>query len=280
MLAQHIVPLLPPHHLYVEVFGGGASVLFAKRPSPVEVYNDLDLGLATFYRVLRDPDSSRSSTARSRSPPSTGRSTRRPKRPGRRWMTPWNGRGAGTWRCGRASPGCMGAGWSLAVGMTRRGMSGSVSHWLSAVEGLPQIHARLSRVQVECQDWRGIFATYDKPYTVFYVDPPYVPETRSSGTYRDELTMADHEELVGTLLGMEGAAVLSGYSHDLYVPLEMAGWRVVEIPVLCRATGKTQATGLQGEGIATATPASHRTECLWVSPSAAAHQGELFGGHE
>jgi len=31
-------------------------MLFAKPPSPVEVYNDLDSGLVNFFRVLRDPD--------------------------------------------------------------------------------------------------------------------------------------------------------------------------------------------------------------------------------
>ena len=53
-LAKRIVPLLPPHTTYVEPFGGGAAVLFAKPPSPVEVYNDLDGGLVNFFRVLRN----------------------------------------------------------------------------------------------------------------------------------------------------------------------------------------------------------------------------------
>src|SRR3990167_9651815 len=45
-----------PHQIYVEPYGGGASLLFAKRQSPVEVYNDLDGGLVNFFKVLANPD--------------------------------------------------------------------------------------------------------------------------------------------------------------------------------------------------------------------------------
>jgi hypothetical protein len=40
---------------YIEPFGGSGAILFAKEPSPVEVYNDLYSDLVTFYRVLRNP---------------------------------------------------------------------------------------------------------------------------------------------------------------------------------------------------------------------------------
>lgn len=54
-MVAKLLPLMPPCRRYVEVFGGGASLLFARAPAEVEVYNDLDEGLADFFRVLADP---------------------------------------------------------------------------------------------------------------------------------------------------------------------------------------------------------------------------------
>ena len=53
-LAERIAGMLPAHHTYVEAFGGAASLLFAKRRATLEVYNDIDSGLVTFFRCLRD----------------------------------------------------------------------------------------------------------------------------------------------------------------------------------------------------------------------------------
>src|SRR5690242_12074230 len=53
-LAKRIVESFPIHRIYLEAFGGGASVLLNKPPAEVETYNDLDLRITRLFRVLRD----------------------------------------------------------------------------------------------------------------------------------------------------------------------------------------------------------------------------------
>lgn len=43
----------PPHVCYVDVFGGAASVLLGKPPSPREVFNDLSGDICNFFRVVK-----------------------------------------------------------------------------------------------------------------------------------------------------------------------------------------------------------------------------------
>src|SRR5579863_10759792 len=52
-LATRIISMLPEHTTYVEPFAGGAQVLFHKRPSNVEVLNDLDYDVVNFFRVCQ-----------------------------------------------------------------------------------------------------------------------------------------------------------------------------------------------------------------------------------
>ncbi len=53
-IADRIIAMMPPHETYIEVFGGGGSVLLNKTLSPVEVYNDLNGDLVNLFRVVRE----------------------------------------------------------------------------------------------------------------------------------------------------------------------------------------------------------------------------------
>ena len=52
--SAYIANLMPAHTTYVEVFGGMGAVFFAKRPSQIEIYNDIDDRVVTFFRALRN----------------------------------------------------------------------------------------------------------------------------------------------------------------------------------------------------------------------------------
>ena len=52
-LAKRIISQFPEHRIYLEPFGGAASVLLNKPPVEVEAYNDLDLTVSRLFRILQ-----------------------------------------------------------------------------------------------------------------------------------------------------------------------------------------------------------------------------------
>ena len=273
-MVAKLLKLIPPHHTYVEVFGGGASLLFAKKPSPVEVYNDMDSGLVNFFRVLRDPAKFERFyrlvclTPYSREEYYYCRDT---------WETCDDEveRAYRWYIVARMSfSGRLGGGWSFSLTLSRRKMAASCSRWLSIIEMLPQIHQRMMMVQIEHRDFRDIIKIYDTKDTLFYMDPPYIPETRRGGGYEHEMSIEDHKVLVNLLLRVKGKVLLSGYSHPIYQPLEQAGWERHDYETACYAVGKTRATGLLGEGACMEN--QMRIESVWVSPNCKKEQIKLM----
>lgn len=123
----------------------------------------------------------------------------------------------------------------------RRNMNEQVSAWLNAVEGLDQVHQRLRRVVVYCMDALSLIRKEDGARTLFYLDPPYLSETRTAPRiYLHEMSREDHESLLRLITSLEGFVLLSGYESELYEDY-LAGWNkvVVEVPNHS-GTGKTK----------------------------------------
>jgi len=212
-----------------------------KNRHPWKFTTIFDSGLVNFYRVLRNPEKMKQLELMARLTPYAReefRSCRDTWREGEtdverayRWFV-----------VARMSfSGCFGHSWSASVSTSRRGMAKTVSAYLGTIDGLLEIHDRISKVQVENQDYRKIIEMYDGPGTLFYLDPPYVHATRGSIRYEHEMTDADHRDLVKSLLHLKGNALVSGYEHPIYQPLEKAGWKkkTVEKPV-CRLTASVK----------------------------------------
>ena len=53
-LSKEIVSLFPEHKHYVEVFGWGLSVFFAKEPSKIETVNDINSDLINLWEVIKE----------------------------------------------------------------------------------------------------------------------------------------------------------------------------------------------------------------------------------
>jgi len=260
---KKLLPLIPYHYRYVEVFGGGASLLLGKQPVPVEVYNDLDSGLVNFFRVLRDEAKyARLCKLAALTPYSreeynycldTYQAVDDDVERAYRWfITARNSFG-----------GLFGESWGVNGMDSKRGMAGRVSAYLSAIDRLPEVHHRLMRVVIEHNTWERIVEVYDNSETFMYFDPPYVPGTRREGKYKHEMTLEDHERLVDTLLRIQSKCMLSGYEHDVYKPLDDAGWARRTFDVVCSAAARTKATGIQGRGACLKNQG--RMEVVWMN---------------
>jgi len=266
MMVEKLLKYVPPHRVYVEVFGGGASLLFAKDPSPVEVYNDIDEGLVNFFRVLRDPEKFEKFylkvclTPYARAEYKYCRNTWKEcvddVEMAYRWYVAL-----------RMSFGSkiIGKGWAYNITTSGRGMAGAVSKWRSAIEGLPKMHERFLRVRVECLDFRKLVSIYDAEDTFFYLDPPYFPKTRrEKRMYTYEMSIEDHKDLIKLLLKVRGMAMLSGYQNDIYEELEKNGWVRKDFKSVCKVLGRTRYTGVLGKG--SASQKASRIESIWLNP--------------
>ncbi len=234
-LAQRIAALFPEHHTYCEPFGGAASVLLNKPPAPVEVYNDVDGRLCRFFRILRNREKFAELHRRLQLTPYSHTEFDSATEPdgdeieqARRDFVRW-----------RLSIGGRGDAFSCTLHRERRGMADVVSGYLSAVDDvLPAVAERFRRVQmVTCTPATAAVLRWDSPETLFYCDPPYLAETRTSPqVYGCEMSEDDHRRLAGVLRACAGKVVLSGYPSDLYADL-YAGWRSVSFDMPNHAAG-------------------------------------------
>lgn len=266
-MMKHLLKLIPTHKTYVEAFGGGAKLLFAKEPSPIEVYNDIDGNLVNFFQVLKDDKDFEEFYKLCICTPYS-REIFYECRQGiddesndvkRAWKFFVSAKMAFSGR--HKSPS-----WAKCTTQSRRGMALHVSSWISSIEGLQDIHNRLFSVLIEHLDYKKVILDADTSDTFYYLDPPYVQSARNGkDRYSHELSDDEHKELVDVLLTLKGKVVLSGYVNDIYEPLEQAGWERKNYSISAFAAARTKQTKLQGAG--SVKNSQKRIESVWVSPN-------------
>jgi len=165
-LTDTIIPLIPEHKGYVEVFAGAAWLLFRKEPSKSEIINDLNGDLVRLYRVLQHHLEeflryfkwvliSREAFDRLKKvDPNTLTDIQRAAR--FYYLV----------KCG----------FGARVDNPSFGIGSTQAPRLNLVrieEELSAAHLRLSRVFVDNRPYADCIKRFDKPTTFFYVDPPY-----------------------------------------------------------------------------------------------------------
>jgi DNA adenine methylase len=117
--------------------------------------------------------------------------------------------------------------WSTRL---RGGQPGDLNAWITKIKYLDLVHEKLNAkpTSLFCQDWRLIYPT-DHQNTFCYLDPPYLPSTRTSpNAYRHEMSYQEHEALLQTISGSSTPTMLSGYMNPLYQRY-LASWKSVVI---------------------------------------------------
>ncbi len=247
IMSADIVARMLPHQGYVEPYAGSLAVLLAKPTCELEVINDLDGRLMTFWRVLRDRPGELYHMAEC-TPPSrqlTKESAALDADDELRlahqvWVALSQGRsraldGNGGWR-----------------GKYQIDASTTLSEDMRKFrDRLMPAARRLRDVQLENRDALDIIADYgDEPRTLFYVDPPYLGSTRSAGGYGfDAPDVEHHRALAERLHAVRGPVILSGYPSELYDEL-FGDW-------YCMLVGATSQNALPGK--------QRRIEALWAN---------------
>ncbi len=256
-LAPWVISFFPEHRIYVEPFGGAASVLLRKPRSYGEVYNDLDGEVVNLFRVARERgaeleralrltpfsrDEYYAAMARSKNPLESAR---------RLVVRSFMGFSSDSFNEKRRS--------GFRYNCNRAGTT-PAHDWKNYPDAYAALIERLQGVVIENRPAIAVMAVHDDPATLFYVDPPYPHSTRSSltdcsGVYRHEMTDGQHRELAAFLHELKGMVIISGYDCALYREL-YGDWR--KATTAARANGNVR-----------------RTECLWLSDNVHVSQGTL-----
>lgn len=246
LLAKWIISHFPAHRIYVEPYGGAASVLLQKNRSYAEVYNDMDNEVVNLFTVCRTQGKELIEalhyTPFSRKEFELSyQATDNPFEKARRTVV--------RSFMGFGSASASGRKTGFRANSNRSGTT-PAHDWMNYTEALPAIINRMRGIVIENKDAVEVMKHHDTPQTLHYVDPPYLLNTRYNGQktkcYNFEMTDEQHEALCKELLQLKGMVVLSGYDNELYN--DLLPWRKVY--------KKSFADG-----------AAQRKEVLWISPT-------------
>lgn len=276
-IAPDIIRYFPRHRTYTEAFGGAAGVLLRKPRSHAEVWNDLDREVVILFRVLQNAKKAARLIELLRLTPFARGEFELSYKPHAdhveiaRRLIVRSFMGFGSNAHASSERGHRSTGFRA---NSNRSGTTPAHDWANYPNALPAIIERMQGVVIERRDAPKVLTRHDSKTTLHFVDPPYLPETRSPANkydlkhrlYRHELDGGGHVELLAHLKTLAGMVVLCSYPNELYEGA-LTDWLRVEIA-------------------AYADGARPRIEVLWLNPACVAalkreHAGEgtpLFAG--
>ena len=206
-LARRIIELIEaiPHTCYAEPFVGMGGILLRKATrAKSEILNDLNGDIVNLFRALREHPvelarqfelalASRAEFARLLAvPPETMTDIQRAARWAYLQRLSFGGKPAHLATPGQIAPSTQHPARLTAARMRRL---------------IGAAHERLQGVHIECLDWAVFIARYDRPRTLFYLDPPYLGHEADYG--KGMFSVEDFARMAELLRGIEGRFILS-----------------------------------------------------------------------
>lgn len=200
LLAGKIIPKIPTHTCYCEVFAGAAWLLFKKEESEVEIINDINTDLVTLYRVVKHH---LEEFVRYFKWVLVARDEfEKLKKESPETLTDIQ-------RAARFYY-LLKAGFSSRIPYPSFGISAQRKCRLNLLrieEDLSSAHLRLSQVYIENLPYEKLIPRFDRPGTFFYIDPPYYECENYYG--KGIFARADFERLKDILRAIKGRFIMS-----------------------------------------------------------------------
>lgn len=225
MLAKLIISLLPDHKIYCEPYFGGGAVFFEKRKSYLEVINDVDDRLITFYTVLQNNYTGLHNliqhSIHSESLYKTAKRIYKEKEFASDLEMAW-----AIWMLTNCSfLGTPQGGWKWCNG-SAGSHSGIVLNNKRALVS-QKLHERIKDAQISSRNAIRVITDRDTSETVYYLDPPYVSTDQK---HYSGFTIKDLIELLDLIQEIKGFFILSNFwSQTLRYYVLKNNWYVITI---------------------------------------------------
>ncbi|ASK90543.1 DNA adenine methylase [Xanthomonas campestris pv. trichodesmae] len=203
-LIKHLYPHFPAHETYVEAFAGGAAALLMRpRPAPLEVLNDINSDLVCLYRCVRHHLDEFVRMFRWSLVSREMFEWAQMERP--ETLTDIQ-RAARFYYLQKLSFGGKVEGQTF--GLVASG-AGPRLNLLRIEEELSAVHLRLANVIIERLPWYECVTRYDRPETLFYLDPPYW-QTEGYGV---KFPFSEYERIAELMRSCSGKILVSLNDH-------------------------------------------------------------------
>jgi DNA adenine methylase len=217
-MLDYIIPIIPKHELFVEVFGGAGHVSLSKPRSPFNIFNDKNSDLINLFLTMRDNGETLKEKLSN---------------------TPYSRAIFQEYKYAYKNE----AIWESATSFDRalmyfyilcNSVNSNFSSFSTSIGTKPkpeEYQNRLEKIKnvykhftIENLDFKECIEKYDSENTFFYLDPPYVD---CEHYYQTGFNEKDHRDLSEMLKHIKGKFLLSYYPHALVSEL-YKGFDIVE----------------------------------------------------